>query len=559
MSTDISIAQKAKMLRIAQVAQKFDIEEEYLEPYGHYKAKISLEFMDTLKDRPNGKLVLITAINPTPAGEGKTTTSVGLGDALNRIGKKTITCLREPSMGPVFGMKGGAAGGGYSQVVPMDEINLHFTGDISAVAMANNLLAALIDNHVFHGNELGIDVRRIVWKRVIDMNDRSLREITVGVVQKELAAIMGADLGPSASQLNFATQPPAVILMAGLQGVGKTTTVGKLAKYLRENTKKKVLTVSVDVYRPAAIAQLEKITSQVGADFFPTQPNEQPVAIAHAALDYAKRHYHDVLIVDTAGRLGIDQDMMSEIAALHKALNPIETLFVVDAMLGQDAINTAKAFNDVLPLTGIVLTKLDGDARGGAALSVRHITGKPIKFAGVSEKLDGLEAFDPVRMANRILGMGDILALVEEARKGVDIKTAQELEKKLKVGGKFDLNDFKAQLVQMKNMGGFSSMIDKLPAQFQQAAQGANMDQASRQVRRMEGIINAMTPQERTKPDLIKASRKRRIATGAGVQVQEVNRMLSQFEQMQAMMKKMKGGGMMKMMRGLKGAMPGMR
>jgi signal recognition particle subunit SRP54 len=319
------------------------------------------------------------------------------------------------------------------------------------------------------------------------------------------------------------------------------------------------LTVSVDVYRPAAIAQLEKITSQVGADFFPTQPNEQPVAIAHAALDYAKRHYHDVLIVDTAGRLGIDQDMMSEIAALHKALNPIETLFVVDAMLGQDAINTAKAFNDVLPLTGIVLTKLDGDARGGAALSVRHITGKPIKFAGVSEKLDGLEAFDPVRMANRILGMGDILALVEEARKGVDIKTAQELEKKLKVGGKFDLNDFKAQLVQMKNMGGFSSMIDKLPAQFQQAAQGANMDQASRQVRRMEGIINAMTPQERTKPDLIKASRKRRIATGAGVQVQEVNRMLSQFEQMQAMMKKMKGGGMMKMMRGLKGAMPGMR
>jgi len=381
----------------------------------------------------------------------------------------------------------------------------------------------------------------------------------VGVVQKELAAIMGADLGPSASQLNFATQPPAVILMAGLQGVGKTTTVGKLAKYLRENTKKKVLTVSVDVYRPAAIAQLEKITSQVGADFFPTQPSEQPVAIARAALDYAKRHYHDVLIVDTAGRLGIDQDMMSEIAALHKALNPIETLFVVDAMLGQDAINTAKAFNDVLPLTGIVLTKLDGDARGGAALSVRHITGKPIKFAGVSEKLDGLEAFDPVRMANRILGMGDILALVEEARKGVDIKTAQELEKKLKVGGKFDLNDFKAQLVQMKNMGGFSSMIDKLPAQFQQAAQGANMDQASRQVRRMEGIINAMTPQERTKPDLIKASRKRRIATGAGVQVQEVNRMLSQFEQMQAMMKKMKGGGMMKMMRGLKGAMPGMR
>jgi len=381
----------------------------------------------------------------------------------------------------------------------------------------------------------------------------------VGVVQRELASIMGADLGPAASQLNFATQPPAVILMAGLQGVGKTTTVGKLAKYLRENTKKKVLTVSADVYRPAAIAQLETVTAQAGADFFPTQPNDQPVAIAQAALDHARRHYYDVLLVDTAGRLGIDQQMMDEISALHKALNPIETLFVVDAMLGQDAINTAKAFNDTLPLTGVILTKLDGDARGGAALSVRHITGRPVKFAGVSEKLDGLEAFDPARMANRILGMGDILALVEEARKGVDLKTAQELEKKLKVGGKFDLNDFKAQLVQMKSMGGFAGMVDKLPAQFQQAAQGANMGQAERQVRRMEGMINAMTPQERTKPDLIKASRKRRIAAGAGVQVQEVNRMLSQFEQMQSMMKKLKGGGMMKLMRGLKGMMPGMR
>jgi len=328
---------------------------------------------------------------------------------------------------------------------------------------------------------------------------------------------------------------------------------------LRENTKKKVLTVSADVYRPAAIAQLETVTAQAGADFFPTQPNDQPVAIAQAALDHARRHYYDVLLVDTAGRLGIDQQMMDEISALHKALNPIETLFVVDAMLGQDAINTAKAFNDTLPLTGVILTKLDGDARGGAALSVRHITGRPVKFAGVSEKLDGLEAFDPARMANRILGMGDILALVEEARKGVDLKTAQELEKKLKVGGKFDLNDFKAQLVQMKSMGGFAGMVDKLPAQFQQAAQGANMGQAERQVRRMEGMINAMTPQERTKPDLIKASRKRRIAAGAGVQVQEVNRMLSQFEQMQSMMKKLKGGGMMKLMRGLKGMMPGMR
>ncbi len=380
----------------------------------------------------------------------------------------------------------------------------------------------------------------------------------VGVVQTELAAIMGADLGPEASQLNFATQPPAIILMAGLQGAGKTTTVGKLAKYLREQKKKKVLTVSADVYRPAAIGQLQTVTAQVGADFFPSLPTDKPVAIALAALDYAKRHFHDVLIIDTAGRLGIDEAMMEEIRALHAAVKPIETLFVVDAMLGQDAINTAKAFNDALPLTGIVLTKLDGDSRGGAALSVRHVTGKPIKFAGVAEKLDGLEAFDPARMANRILGMGDILALVEEARKGVDVAAAQDLAQKIKVGGKFDLNDFKAQLGQMKKMGGLGNLMDKLPAQFQQAASGANMDQAEKQVRRMEGIINSMTPQERTKPELIKASRKRRIAAGAGVQVQEVNRMLAQFEQMQAMMKKLKGGGMMKMMRGMKGMLPGM-
>ena len=381
----------------------------------------------------------------------------------------------------------------------------------------------------------------------------------VGVVQQELAAIMGADLGPKASALSFATQPPAIILMAGLQGAGKTTTVGKLAKFLRETQKKKVLTVSVDVYRPAAIAQLQKVTEQAGADFFPSQASDAPVAIAHAALDHARRHYHDVLIIDTAGRLGIDEQMMQEISALHAAVKPIETLFVVDAMLGQDAINTAKAFNDALPLTGIVLTKLDGDSRGGAALSVRHVTGKPIKFAGVSEKLDGLEAFDPQRMASRILGMGDIVALVEEARKSVDIQTAQDMAQKLKSGGKFDLNDFKQQIVQMKNMGGLSSMLDKMPAQFQQQAAGANMNQAERNVRRMEGIINSMTHQERTKPDLIKASRKRRIAAGAGVQVQEVNRMLSQFEQMQSMMKKLKGGGMMKMMRSLKGMMPGAR
>lgn len=377
----------------------------------------------------------------------------------------------------------------------------------------------------------------------------------VGVVQKELASVIGADLGENASELNFATQPPAIILMAGLQGAGKTTTVGKLALFLREKKKKKVLTVSADVYRPAAIGQLETVTAQAGADFFPTTINDKPVDIALAALDWAKKHHHEVLIIDTAGRLGIDEAMMQEIAAVHAAVKPIETLFVVDAMLGQDAVNTAKAFNDALPLTGVVLTKLDGDSRGGAALSVRHVTGKPIKFAGVSEKLDGLEAFDATRMANRILGMGDILALVESAQKGMDVEAAKGLAEKIKVGGKFDMNDFKMQLAQMKNMGSLSSLMDKLPAQFQQAASGANMDNAEKQMRRMEGIINSMTPLERAKPDLIKASRKRRIAAGAGVQIQEVNRMLAQFDQMQSMMKKLKGGGMMKMMRGLKGMM----
>jgi len=381
----------------------------------------------------------------------------------------------------------------------------------------------------------------------------------VGVVHDELAKLMGADLGADASQLSFATQPPAIILMAGLQGAGKTTTTGKLAKYLQEQKKKKVLTVSTDVYRPAAIGQLQTVSAQVGADFFPSEPTQKPVDIALAAVDWAKKHHHDVLLIDTAGRLGIDEAMMAEISALHAAVKPIETLFVVDAMLGQDAINTARAFSDALPLTGIVLTKLDGDSRGGAALSVRHVTGKPIKFAGVAEKLDGLEAFDPSRMANRILGMGDILALVEEAKKGVDLAAAQDLAQKIKGGGKFDLNDFKAQISQMKKMGGLSGLLDKLPAQFQQAAAGSNMDQAERQVRRMEGIINAMTVQERAKPELIKASRKRRIATGAGVQVQEVNRLLNQFDQMQSMMKKFKGGGMMKMMRGMKGMMPGLR
>ena len=376
----------------------------------------------------------------------------------------------------------------------------------------------------------------------------------VSIVNRELAATMGEGV----ADINLAAQPPAVILMAGLQGAGKTTTTAKLAKHLIEKRKKKVLTVSGDVYRPAAIEQLKTVTAQAGAEWFPSTPDQKPLDIANAALDYAKKHHHDVLLVDTAGRLGIDEAMMQEIGALHAALKPIETLFVVDAMLGQDAINTARAFNDALPLTGIVLTKLDGDSRGGAALSVRHVTGKPVKFAGVAEKLDGLEAFDPSRMANRILGMGDILALVEEAKKGVDMAAAQDLAQKIKGGGKFDLNDFKAQLTQMKKMGGMAGLMDKLPAQLQQAASGAKMDQAEKQVRRMEGIINSMTPQERAKPELIKAARKRRIAAGAGVQVQEVNRMLAQFDQMQGMMKKLKGGGLMKMMRGMKGMMPGM-
>ncbi|EKS9913674.1 signal recognition particle protein [Burkholderia multivorans] len=381
----------------------------------------------------------------------------------------------------------------------------------------------------------------------------------VGVVQKELTAVIGGDYEGKAAELNLAVSPPAVILMAGLQGAGKTTTAGKLAKLLREKYKKKVLTVSCDVYRPAAIMQLKTVSEQVGAEFFPSTPDQKPVDIAVAAVDWAKRHYHDVLIVDTAGRLGIDEAMMQEIAALRGVLKPAETLFVVDAMLGQDAVNTAKAFNDTLPLTGVVLTKLDGDSRGGAALSVRHVTGKPIKFVGVAEKLDGLEVFHPDRMANRILGMGDILALVEEAQRGVDVQAAQKLADKVKKGGDFDLNDFRAQISQMKNMGGLSSLMDKLPAQFQQAAAGADMGQAEKQIRRMEGIINSMTPAERAKPEIIKATRKRRIAAGAGVPVQEVNRMLNQYDQMRTMMKKLKGGNMQKMMRGLKGMMPGLR
>ena len=375
----------------------------------------------------------------------------------------------------------------------------------------------------------------------------------VGVVHRELTELMGG----ASTGLTLAVQPPAVILMAGLQGSGKTTTVGKLAKMLIETERKKVLLVSCDVYRPAAIDQLSTLATQVGADFFPSKPGEKPVEIARAAQEWARTHYHDILIVDTAGRLAIDEALMKEIADLHATVNPAETLFVVDAMQGQDAVNVARAFSETLPLTGVVLTKLDGDARGGAALSVRHVTGRPIKFVGVGEKLTGLEAFHPERMASRILGMGDVLSLVEEARKNIDQEEAQKLAEKLKRGKGFDLEDFKQQVAQMRKMGGLASLVDKLPAQLAQAAQGANVD--DKQIRRIEGIINSMTPLERTRPELLKATRKRRIAAGAGVTVQEVNRLLNQFEQMQKMMKQMQKGGLAKMMRSMKGMMPGMR
>ena len=384
----------------------------------------------------------------------------------------------------------------------------------------------------------------------------------VGIVHRELAATMG-DAGPAGAasrpvaDINLATQPPAVILMAGLQGAGKTTSTGKLARYLILQRKKKVLTVSVDVYRPAAIEQLKTVTSHAGAEWFPSTPEQTPRQIALAALDHARRHYFDVLLVDTAGRLAIDAALMAEITELHAVLNPIETLFVVDAMQGQDAVNTARAFKDALPLTGVILTKLDGDSRGGAALSVRQVTGAPIKFAGVSEKIDGLEVFDAERHAGRVLGMGDIVALVEEVQKGVDLDAAKKLAAKVKSGDGFDLEDFLSQLSQMKKMGGLASLMDKLPSQLTARAgnlgQG-DMDRAERDMRRMEGIIRSMTPDERRRPDVLKASRKRRIATGAGVQVQEVNRLLNQYEQMRGMMKKMQGGGLAKMMRRFGGA-----
>lgn len=378
-------------------------------------------------------------------------------------------------------------------------------------------------------------------------------QVLIGIVHRELTKLMGEHN----DALNLTTVPPAVILMAGLQGAGKTTTSGKLAKLLCEQMKKKVLLVSCDVYRPAAIEQLRILAQQLEIDFFASDISQKPRDIALAALDYARKHHHDVLIVDTAGRLAINTAMMEEIQQLHAVLNPIETLFVVDAMTGQDAVNTAKAFGEALPLSGIILTKLDGDARGGAALSVRHITGKPIKFVGVSEKLNGLEAFHPERMASRVLGMGDVLSLIEDVHREIDHAEAEKLAKKIKSGHGFDLNDFKMQIVQMRKMGGMSALMDKLPAQLGQAAAGAKMD--DRAVNRTEGIINSMTMQERSHPELIKASRKRRIAAGAGVQVMHVNQLLSQFEQTQKMMKMFSKGGIGKLMRGMKGMLPGKR
>ncbi len=406
----------------------------------------------------------------------------------------------------------------------------------------------------------------VVKQFVADVKERAVgQEITdsltpgqafIGVVNQALTELMGKEN----SSLNLAAVPPAVILMAGLQGAGKTTTVGKLSRLLKaEHAKKKILVVSADVYRPAAIEQLKLLAAQVGVDFFPSDISQQPVAIAAAALDYAKKHFYDVLMVDTAGRLAIDEMMMAEIKAVHAAINPVETLFVVDAMQGQDAVNTAQAFNEALPLTGVILTKMDGDSRGGAALSVRHITGKPIKFIGVGEKITGLEPFHPDRLASRILGMGDVLSLIEDVQKGIDEETAQQMAKKLHKGKGFDLNDFKAQIQQMRNMGGIESIMSKLPGDMGQMAKQVPEGTAEKAMDQVEAIINSMTAKERANPALIKASRKRRIALGSGTSVQEVNKMLKQFEQSQKMMKSLTKGGMGKLMRmakGMKGMMP---
>lgn len=371
------------------------------------------------------------------------------------------------------------------------------------------------------------------------------------IVQSELEHVMG----DSNESLNLAAQPPAVVLMAGLQGAGKTTSVAKLARYLKEREKKKVMVVSADIYRPAAIKQLETLASEVGVEFFASHADQKPVDIARNAVQAAKVKFIDVLLVDTAGRLHIDDALMTEIRQLHKALSPVETLFVIDAMIGQDAVTTAKAFNEALPLTGVILTKVDGDARGGAALSVRQVTGKPIKFLGVGEKTDALEPFHPDRIASRILGMGDMMSLIEDVEQKVDRKKAEQLAKKVAKGKRFDLNDLRDQLQQMKNLGGFSGLLDKLPGMgnMSQMVEQANM---GKQFSRMEAIINSMTPAERRNPDLLNGSRKRRITGGSGTNLQDLNRLLKQHKQMGKMMKKMKGKGMQQMMRGMAGNMP---
>ena len=383
------------------------------------------------------------------------------------------------------------------------------------------------------------------------MSSLSPGQAFLKIVQAELESVMGeANEG-----LNLSTQPPAVVLLAGLQGAGKTTSAAKLARLLKERERKKVTVVSADVYRPAAIKQLETLAGEVGVDFFPSSPDQKPVDIALAAREHAKIQFSDVLIVDTAGRLAIDEAMMAEIAELERAVTPVETLFVVDAMTGQDAANTAKAFGDALPLTGVILTKVDADTRGGAALSVRQITGKPIKFLGVGEKSEALDPFHPDRLASRILGMGDMLSLIEEAEQKVDRAKAEKLARKVKKGKKFDLEDLRDQLQQMNNMGGMASMLDKMPG-MGNMAQMAQAQMDNKSFARMEAMINSMTPRERRNPDLIQGSRKRRITRGSGTQVQDLNRLLKQHKQMAKMMKKMKGGGMEKMMRGLGGMKP---
>ncbi|WP_028117945.1 signal recognition particle protein [Ferrimonas senticii] len=377
-------------------------------------------------------------------------------------------------------------------------------------------------------------------------------QMFIKIVQSELENAMGE----ANEALDLSCQPPAVVMMAGLQGAGKTTSVAKLAKHLKEKHKKKVLVVSADVYRPAAIKQLETLAGEVGVEFHPSDISQKPIAIATGAIEFAKKQFFDVVIVDTAGRLHVDSEMMAEIIDLHAAIKPIETLFTVDAMTGQDAANTAKAFNEALPLTGVILTKVDGDARGGAALSIRHITGKPIKFLGVGEKTEALEPFHPDRIASRILGMGDVLSLIEQVESKVDKDQAAKLAQKIQKGQGFDLTDFRDQLQQMKNMGGMMSMLDKLPGMSNLPPEALAQVQDDKMTKTMEAIINSMTPKERARPEIIKGSRKKRIAAGAGTSIQEVNKLLKQFTQMQKMMKKMKGGGLKKMMRSMGGMMP---